>query len=169
MPIFLSTHLNHENHFSASVPSGIRPQSIVFWHIIRGWQFKRMNEWFFYLHEFDTGVSRTKYVLEEVEDMYNFKIFSNPTLFQPHTFPPPHFSTNQSFFLEPIVVLDLDWVLRSHPTKCLEGWVGVNQQLLEISLEPSTGLWGRLEGISETAVEIVSDSGGIGSSLRSRS
>lgn len=47
----------------------------------------------------------------------------------------------------------------------LKAWIGVCKQLSKVSLEPSTRLWSRLKRICESAVEIVSCSAGVGSSL----
>lgn len=47
----------------------------------------------------------------------------------------------------------------------LEGGVGVGEQLLEVGLEPSSGLGGGLQGISQAAVSVVSGRGSIGGTL----
>lgn len=46
-----------------------------------------------------------------------------------------------------------------------EGWVGVDEQLLEVGLEPLTGFWGRLESIGLSAVGVVSDGRGVGGTV----
>jgi hypothetical protein len=43
--------------------------------------------------------------------------------------------------------------------------VGVGEQLLEVCLEPSSGLGSGLQGISQTAVSVVSGRGSIGGTL----
>lgn len=43
----------------------------------------------------------------------------------------------------------------------LEAWVGVDEQLLEVGLEPSSSLGGRLEGIAVSAVGVVARRGGV--------
>lgn len=50
--------------------------------------------------------------------------------------------------------------------KCLcQSWVCVGEELLEVSLEPGTGLWGGLESIRETAVVVVAWRGGVGGTV----
>jgi hypothetical protein len=46
-----------------------------------------------------------------------------------------------------------------------ESWVGVDEQLLEVGLEPGTGFRSGLEGCGGTAVGVITDSGGIGSTV----
>jgi len=47
----------------------------------------------------------------------------------------------------------------------LERWVGVDQKLLEIGLEPSTSLGSRLKGIRAATMGVVSDSGLVGGTI----
>lgn len=46
-----------------------------------------------------------------------------------------------------------------------ERWVGVDEQLLEVGLEPRTGFRSGLEGIGFTAETVVSGGGGVGSTV----
>ena len=66
-------------------------------------------------------------------------------------------------FLHPPYKISIHQIIRY--VKSLEGGVGVGQELLKVSLKPSSSFWSRLESCSSAAGSIVSDCGGVGSSL----